>query len=963
MGRIVNSTFKLTITHVITLLITCCYSLCLIILLYPQISFSASRIEVTVKQPTLVAHQRGIVTLPFTVTNRSNSTVNLTENINLPDGWRILATSGSFTLRANERTVRLIHILASSEVPAGSYTLPYQVTSQDHLSIHAEENIRVIIKSNSTLSITVVESPSIVLAGEEYFTKVRVTNNGNVTTPLDIKIKDRMGYITSFTPKSFSLSPSQSSEIIITSKVPSSLKNTTHHTFKLKINGKKSSFEKTIKTRIFSRIAEGIGQYHTLPVRISGNYTASSNNTNSNDTNSNDTNSNNSTGTQENTRTFQTELSANGSLDEEGIHTIDLLIRDQQTLTTSSLGQDSEMRMLYGNPDMDLQVGDISIPIAGISDNGFYGEGAEIEYHPADKNWYLRVFNAKENRSFIDEEQQDENDSSARKPPSLATLKGIEVGMHVEDNLEVIANLLLKNDDNNSQQSEHLAGFEVQWDKSDDLAILFSYALDDDGDAFRYEQIGTYEDVNYNLQLQQADALFDGQIKDIKSESATGIYAFNEDINYLKGSLYHSQRNTLRNNTLPQLDEKIARLGIGHYFNETHRDSLFAETFLRLEKDEREVSSQDHSDKGIRLEYQKSISDHLFLNTNIEFSYEKDRVKKLSSRINRESITLAYAPNDRYHAGFNIDNAESIQDQYDTLSYGLNAAIHFSDRQHLSGYWRHSDQFTTNTDKFQINYQHSFSNGLILGLSASTDTQANRKDTTDYLLSVSMPFDVPIYKRKNVSSIKGRVINNESHRPIANAIVNIAGQYAVSDEQGYYQFKAIPAGKYAISTDLNRTQLTINYRIEDELQNITLSANQAVVHNIELTAGTGLEGQVRRYITSTSSIFQNKSDGLTPSDGIARLLVTLISTDDSEIVHKSLTTEGGFFSFNGIKAGQWQIQVTDPQKVMSDARLNKPHRLLNLKVGDNQEIEFKAIPLLKKIQKIGPTNGFSVSGE
>ncbi len=937
------------------------YMLFFVALLYPLPAYAASSIDITVKQRILTAQKSGIVTLPFTVTNRSNKTLNLIEHINLPEGWRLLASSGSFTLTSGERTVRLIHVLASSEVAAGSYTLPYSVVSQNQLSIHAEENISVIVTSHSQLSVDIIEPPRLVLAGEEYKIKVRITNRGNATVSFNAHIKDRLGYITSLKPKFITLQPSESSTLMIKANIPPSLKNTSYHSFKLLLNGKTVQIEKDIKTRIVSRTPEGPGQYHTLPVTISGHYTSNSN-----------------TG-----GTLQTQLSAAGSLDEDGNHNIDLLFffRNKQTQSTSSLGLDSEMRVSYLNPEFGLHLGDRLFPIAGITDNGFYGKGLELEYHLAGQPWFLRAFSARHNESNNDNDDNDDNPTDdAIDDKSEDTLKGLEIGYQFEEGLTVIANMLLKKESSitatSSQQTEALAGFDIQWDKHDAFEVGLSYAKDKDGHAFRFEQNGLVNslntnlnnNLNYNLTIQHADALFDGQIKDIKSQSATGIYTFNQNKSYLRGNLFHSQRNLAHDITKEIRDEKVARLGIGHYFNERRRDSLFTEAFVRIEKDKREQSTLDHSDKGLRLEYQKNINHSWALNTSIEFAHETNRIKKQASHVNRQSLTLAYTPNDKYHLGANIDNAKSIDNKGNSLSYGLNAAIHFSQLHHLSGYWRHSDQSSTQNDRFQLNYQYQFSNGLSLGLSASTDTQQSKDNDIDYLIRVSMPLDIPLYKRKDISSMKGQIIDSEDHQPVVNSIINIAGQYAISDEQGYYEFKSLLAGEYAIATDLSRSTLNLNHRIEEGHEKIVIPANQTVLHNIVLTPGTSLIGQVRKYITSKSSILQNENEDLIPSDGIAGLLVSLQSTSSqstkyNEIVHKSLTTEGGFFSFNGIKAGRWQIQITDPKRLITESRLNNPQRIVELKAGEELELEFKAVPLLKKIKKIGPSSGFSVSGE
>ncbi|PID46372.1 MAG: hypothetical protein CSB47_04490, partial [Proteobacteria bacterium] len=158
-------------------------------------AFAAAAVSITSKQRLITAQERGIVTLPFTVTNRGTTTLTLNENIGLPNGWRILAQRGTFILAPGESTLRLVHVLASATVPAGRYSLPYRVTATDNLLVRAETNMTVMINATTKLALNIIEQPQLVLAGEEYTIRVQVENKGNSALPLTVSAKDNTGYL------------------------------------------------------------------------------------------------------------------------------------------------------------------------------------------------------------------------------------------------------------------------------------------------------------------------------------------------------------------------------------------------------------------------------------------------------------------------------------------------------------------------------------------------------------------------------------------------------------------------------------------------------------------------------------------------------------------------------------------------------------------------------------------------
>ena len=912
-----------------------CFALLQLFFAYPL--HAAPSVSITVKQRIVTVQQRGIVTLPFIVSSRSTKTQILNEKIELPKGWRMLAQKGAFTLAPNARSLRLVHALAPSDVPAGKYSIPYHVLSKDKLTVLAEEQINVVIRSTSKLVINTLEKPEMVLAGEDYLAKVRVENKGNSPLSLNININDVAGYLTTFEPRQLKLAPSEDGIVTVKSTIPADLKESLSHTLKLSFRGRSVSEDKTISTRIISRTPVGTGLYHSLPTTISSSYIDDGSKS-----------------------ALQAEIAVKGSLDEKGEHYLDLLYRDDWTSVSSPLANGSEQRLTYQFNNVAMYLGDRTVPLAGITDNGFYGRGAELSYHPANRNWTARAFSVKKRP------EEEDGDTSTR-----SDMKGFEVGYQFNENVEFAFNMISSNDANNSQKNERIAGLEFHWDKHTEAEINFSLAKDKDGNAFQFEQNGSLGALSYDLEIARADTGFDGRINDVERQILSGVYQVN-DRNYLRANLFHSRRNLQKDIRQRIPEEKNINVGVGHYFNKNMQHSFYAELFFKKIEDKRDESDLNYTEQGIRLDYNKLINQKFELNAVFEYVQENNKIKLEQSDKTRGSLTLAYTPSEKFYFGFNVDsslvNNDSDYNAADQLSYGFNASVNFNESQRLSGYWRYSKRAEKSSQNLHIGYHHTFQNGMALGASVSTDLLQDNTDELSYQLRLSVPFDTPIYKYKNIASVAGKITDHSTQQPIPNTVVGIAGQYAVSDESGGYRFKAVREGEYQVTTDLSRTDNS-NYFLEDEkYQKVSLMANQANVHDIALVAGTGVSGQVLNHAVHRSpaakmSLGLQDKAALKPIAGVSGLLITMVDTEDDSKVYKTLTNEGGYFHFNGVKPGQWRILASDPDGVMKEGRLVETQRIVNLKVGEEKKVTFNVIPLIKVIKKIGPSSGFNVSSE
>jgi hypothetical protein len=903
------------------------YVLLAIFLFYPLCSFATSNFEIIPKQRVFVAQERGIVTLPFTLNNRSTKRQYLIEAVDLPAGWKQLSSNGLFSLEGGESTVRLIHLLATSDVSSGRYAITYRIKSK-HNNIYTKQTITVVIKSNLQLSIDIIEQPRLVLAGETYVVRLKLKNKGNTALALTIKANDRLDYLVSFSPKKLMLKPSELSVITFSVIIPNTIKNSLLHRVTLSFRSDSLYIEKTVKIKIIPRIPVGIGQYHTLSTVSGVNYATNSS-----------------------VSTLQTEFKATGSLDRKGKHYIDLLFQNEKNNNghSSALLSLSEQRIRYKNEKVDFHLGDRSFSVGGITDTGFYAKGIEVNLHPIQKAWAIRAFTAKKN--------QQGNVSNTTK----ISLKGAEISYQLPNEIMLSANILRTTDHNHPLLNETTWGLNAKWHQYDTLNIDFSYAQDNDGTAYRVQQDGRLsDDFHYTIEVQRASATFDGAIKDRQSESINSTYLFDNNKKYFRLGLLHHRNNLAHDPQRQILEEKEARFGMGYYFENDHRESFYAESFVKQRQDKRIASDLKQKNIGLHLEYKKYLNEYWESNHSLGYRQIDDQIKNKKSIETKQNITLSYAPNHHYKMLFNIDALQFYDDKKNSVNYGLNASARFTQQHSVSGYWRHASHL--NSDTLQINYAYDFNKKGRMTLSMLKEKNTHIKNDTRYLLGLSIPLDIPLYRYDDIATIRGRVIDSKRHQAIANVIINIAGQSAVSDREGNYIFKSIQAGLYGVNVDLSKVKKQ-NYLLDDEQKNIKIDANKTTTHTIMLSQGAGLTGHIIKYQGSNKSIIEKNDDELSPFGGIEGLLVSLVSTDTTQIVHKTLSLEKGYFNFAGIKAGRWNVQVSDPKRKMEGFRIERATRLINVIEGVTQNLHFKAMPFIKTIKKIGPSNGFSVSSE
>ena len=222
----------------------------------------------------------------------------------------------------------------------------------------------------------------------------------------------------------------------------------------------------------------------------------------------------------------------------------------------------------------------------------------------------------------------------------------------------------------------------------------------------------------------------------------------------------------------------------------------------------RTASTLNTQEKGYKVEYRHQFDDW---STAIRHK-SADTKNKLTGKntpTKRNELRLGYVPkSEDYQISTFIENIETDKDQSRT-NYGLSGNWNLSQKNRLSGYWRRGlvdSETVYNSDFYELKATHKFNNGLALGLKASHSLseekdQKDRSTDTTWMLELGIPLDIPFRKRENIGSASGKIISAKSRKPIENAIVDMKGMHAVTDEQGNFRFLDVYAGDYEVNVD------------------------------------------------------------------------------------------------------------------------------------------------------------------
>lgn len=841
---------------------------------------------------SLLRHEpRDLVTAAFRVQNDSGRAANLEGVLELPPGWRAITPEFPFALAAGASTTRIVSFLIPQEAAAADYRIVYRVQDRERSLLSEPALLPVQVLPLLKLQTERLESPDFVVAGAPYRVVFALRNGGNAPLSVLYRLHSSLGYAPQPASDRLELAPGAVQQLVV--DVPTEDHSRPEQdilTLTAEIVGSSQREQRSAVIRLLPRVTGRETPFHTLPSVVSLHQVV-----------------------QDGALNWQAELRGAGTLDGDGQHNLAFLLRGPDGLDAGELGLRDDYWISYWSEHLAAHLGDKVYALSPLTEYGRYGAGADLSYRLGDftlHGYFLR-------ERFAENRAQE---------------RAVSLGYALNDQTQVTINYLDKQDGDDSQISSlrgvWLAGAGLNLD----LEFAHSSGEAGRGQAARAYLYGVTGPWRYLAQFQHADPAFRGYYQDQDYGSLEAGYAVTEQLD-LHGYYRYRRDNLDSDPARPApLDQEWS---IGGSYRLPTDTQLSVDYRQRTRQDQRSNAEFDSIYRGVRIGVNQRFQ-HVSLHASGEWGATDDT--RLGSQHTQRYRLSAYwqpLPGQTYSAYFFHDsdvferNLNELTDPDDadadriTDTVGINAAYQLGERSALSLNLQQSQTTTTTSELYQLRLDHRFSNGQQLALTVrQREGDDHDHDAgTAALLTYSIPFDLPVRRRKDVATLRGRVFDAATEQGIAGLALNLGDRVAVSDSDGYFAFPSValgthqlalgkatalldkvPAVKLPLTVDIRYGQ---DNRLEIPLAPATAISGRVVLHNAARPLLPAAGPEPRRQIESWVH-------ELAPGYQLDPALVLAVISAESNFNSRAVSAKNAQGLMQLIPATAARFQVTDP---------------------------------------------------
>ena len=220
-------------------------------------------------------------------------------------------------------------------------------------------------------------------------------------------------------------------------------------------------------------------------------------------------------------------------------------------------------------------------------------------------------------------------------------------------------------------------------------------------------------------------------------------------------------------------------------------------------------------------------------------------------------------------------------------------------------------------------------------------------------LEYSMPLQVPVGPARQPGRVRGRVVDEETGRGVAGALVRLGPQAAITDDEGRVAFAGLPAGSYRVAL---ASQLATGSSVFTGNPVVVVKESQGVPSRFDVAlerAGL-ITGSVRQVIVARTGIGASP-DSLADGGPLEGVSVALAGARDT--VYRT-TDASGTFTFTDVPSGSWTLIVmaeTPAQTQWEQERIP-----VVIGAGEHRAVTFRLVPKRRRV-KIVAGDGFDES--
>ncbi|WP_250255302.1 hypothetical protein [Chryseobacterium sp. Marseille-Q3244] len=852
----------------------------LIFILFPLFTFSQqSSNRLTSKKDSLMPGTS--TSIPFSLENNSleNKVYDISVTTSSPLITPILA-KGEFQIQSHEASVYLVPLRISTEAVQGDYSIVLHITDRSTGLIFTKAS-QITVSASRKLSLTALDSPEFIRAGETIQASFLLKNNGNTTENLTLESKNALVDHDA----SIILAPNESKVITIHKKTNPEVGQNEFQNLNLSVYSKDNPKENQsvyISTQVISVQPASLDIYHRIPVVASLSFIGMKNMGVYHDG-------------------FQGEIYGKGTLDKENKNQIEFHAATHNPIEFNTFTQYEEYFVNYKRDKLFVHLGDKTYSSSYLTEFARYGRGAEIRY---DFN-KISLGGFYNHPRFFRDIKDEFNIYSAFK-----IRKESEISVGYLYKIPMKENSDFRNIQLDSEAHLPYTKGKFKVSKNINLSGEFAYSTTkkNEGTAYMAQAEVNFEKLNGNLMYMKASPQFAGYFTNTSTFSGYLQYRVSKKINVFANYMEDAknfQRDTL---FLAAPYRKYFQYGIQYKY--LSNGFIMLNNGYQKYQDRLEPKQFDYYERFLRV----SVDQHIgIFQVNLEGQFGKTD-NYLTGFNGNSTLYSANLSFEKFKTSFNVFGSYAMTSRYQLqnqkqLYYGARVFSRFSDKTSLSIFYQNNympEEYFKDRNLFELLFHQQLFPGNDLDLSGRYSLQRGQIGDKDFIFSMRYTWrpNIPVQRTAEYVSLSGN-INTLGIKKKEGIRLMLGSYLSVTDKEGNYLFKNVIPGNYFL--ELDRSTIEIN-----DIPTLSIPAalslnNKENIFNFGLTTAANIQGYIQ--LSETEEKNQTDIETLQTKKGKNKRESIIVEAIGNDQTFRKICFIGEAFDFTYLRPGDWTVKL------------------------------------------------------
>ncbi|WP_267406837.1 MULTISPECIES: hypothetical protein [unclassified Chryseobacterium] len=875
-------------------------------LLFPVLTFSQQQSrEIVTKKDSLLPGTSTSISFILENSSSENKKFTIEVTTSNPNIIPILSKS-EFNISAGESKSYIVPLRISAEAPQGIYSVIIYGTDQANGNRFTKKE-NIIISGSRKLSVTALDSPEFIRAGETIQASFIIKNGGNIVENLILESKNA---IVDHVPN-LMMQPGETKIISIHKTTNAELGQNEYQNLNLSVYSRENPTENQsvyVSTKIISVKPVEDDIYHRLSVAASLSFIGMHNMGMYQDG-------------------FQGEIYGKGSLDKDNKNNIEFHAVTENPVEFNSFTQYEEYFINYKRDNFFVHLGDKNYSASYLTEFARYGRGAEIRYDF--KKFSLGGF-YNHPRFFRDIKDEFNVYSTFKIRKESEIMAGYlhKIPRSGELNYGTIRL------DSEAHLPYATGKFKLTKNITVSGELAYSKTKELEGSAYMAQAQATFDRLNGNVMYMRASPQFAGYFTNTSTFNGNLQYRISNKLNVFANYMRDArnfQRDTL---FLAAPYRNFLQYGLQYKYHSTGSVMLY--NGFQKYQDRLEPKQFDYYERFFKVSLDQKIG---IFNVNLEGQFGKTE-NYLTGFTGNTSFYTANLAFEKFRTSFTIFTSYAITSRYQLenqrqIYYGARIISRLSDKTNFSLFYQNNympEEYFKDRNLFELLFHQQIFPGNELDLSGRYSLQRGELGNKDFIFSLryTLRMRIPVQKIAEYTTLSGNIGNLGVKK--TEGIKLMLGSYlSVTDKNGNYVFKNIIPGDYYLEIDRSTTQI-------NDITNVSLPASVHLnekenIFNFGLTTASSIEGTVQLSENENQYSFAK----FPPNRDKKKKESIIIEATNGDQTYRKIVVIGDAFDFTYLRPGNWKVKLYR-NGLDKRYKISAENFELNLKPSEKQNI-------------------------